>query len=105
MYINCIMTIKENIGIIITGQIRNFFKPDLFESFLQCMKSIKLKYNVYMVLVISGEYNENDFIFLADLCQYKLIHYDEHHKPFRLKNYQLRTLLAHEHTLGLYLKG
>jgi len=66
---------KPNLGLIITGQLRTFFKQDVFDSFCTWLSVLKGYYTIYVALIINeATVDPGQFNFLKDFCAGSVIY-------------------------------
>lgn len=92
----------ENLGLILTGQIRSFFSEITFNNFLFFLINLKNKYNIYMILVINEkEIDISKFIFLKDyVINYEIINY--YYMEKRKINYKFDKIISYEKSNNIY---
>jgi hypothetical protein len=91
----------ESLGLIITGQLRTFFKETVQESFQSFLEGLCSKYDVYMLLVINEtEIPYEKFVFLNKYVKrYTIVDYPRVYKDFELKNTIQEIMLSIEDDL------
>ncbi len=91
----------EPFGLIITGQLRSFFKDEVHDSFREFLKNLASRYDVYAVLVVNqSDIQHEQFLFFKQYVkEYRILEYPLYHKEFTEKELVYSTMFSVESCL------